>query len=492
MVASAKRLDLTPLKDNELAFIEKLLNFTPHPSQVEFLTGLSQQLANKNTVQIIPLLAGRQWGKSTILGADGAYFSACHANRQVYCIAPTLDQARIIFNEIAGHFRRPPLSYLVSGKIVDYPFPHLKLLNGTEVHGRGANAPQYIRGKRAHRVYADEASFIKDKTLTDVIEPMFTVTGTAPGSAFIPTSTPFGQGTFYEWYELGRQQGVEDYRSFRYTSEDNPYADRKLLARVKERYGEDSLVWRTEYLALFPDSDMAVFPWRDIAWAYEHWPYVDKENGRHLFPVPPARGHHYVQGVDLANRRDYFVSTLLDVTNPLAVPLVHYDRMQGKDYPTYKNVVRSNYRAYMEARTLVDATSLGESVAQDLYDINAEGYKFGSAQQKAEVVYELKRMLSEHRLLIPYDRDVIDELRYFEYDITPNKVVRMEAAKGHDDIVMSLALAAHLAALPYELGLFQGVDIGPSPTTKTPRVPAALPPTPGRPYYDPIAEAFME
>jgi hypothetical protein len=483
---TAKRLDLTPLKGDEMAFIQKVLNFEPHPSQIEFLQGLARQLAGKETVQIVSLLAGRQWGKSTILGADGAYYGATHANRQVYCVAPTLDQARIIFNEIAGHFRRPPLSYLVDGKIVDYPFPHFKLLNGTEFHGRGANAPQYIRGKRAHRVYADEASFIKDKTLTDVIEPMFTVTGKEADSAFIPTSTPFGQGTFYEWYELGRQS-AEDYLSFRFTSEDNPFADRKLLARVKERYGEDSLVWRTEYLALFPDSDMAVFPWRDIAWAYEHWPYLDKENGQHLFPIRSARGHRYVQGVDLANRRDYFVSTILDVTDPLAVPLVHYDRMQGKDYPTYKSIVRDNYSAYNTCDTLVDATSLGESVAQDLADIGAEGYKFGSAQQKAEVVYELKRMLSEHRLLIPYDRDIIDELRYFEYDITPNKVIRMEASKGHDDIVMSLALAAHLAVMPFELGLFQGVDLRPSQG-----VPVTPPPTSGRPYYDPFAELFME
>jgi hypothetical protein len=31
----------------------------------------------------------------------------------------------------------------------------------------------------------------------------------------------------------------------------------------------------------------------------------------------------------------------------------------------------------------------------------------------------------------------------------------MEASQGHDDIVMSLGLAAHLANIPRRLGLFQ-------------------------------------
>ena len=100
---------------------------------------------------------------------------------------------------------------------------------------------------------------------------------------------------------------------------------------------------------------------------------------------------------------------------------------------------------YGHPRTLVDATSLGESVVQDLADINAEGYAFSGTAAKHEVVHELKRLFSEHRMVIPQNRDLIDELRFMEYSITPSKVVRIEASKGHDDIFMSLSLGAHLA-----------------------------------------------
>lgn len=471
-----KRLDLTYLATDKLAFIEKLLKrpngdpVKPHPTQAEFLQGIERTTT---------LLAGRQWGKSTAMGWDGTWFGSTHANRQIYCIAPSLDQSRIIFNEIASHFRKPPLSYLVDGKIVDYPFPHFKLINGTEYHGRGANSPQFIRGHPAHRVYGDEVAFIKDNVCEGVIEPMFTVTGQEPDSALILASTPFGQGYFYDTYQLGHQHS-DGFTSFQFTSEDNPYADKRFLERQKARYGEDSLIWRTEYLAQFVDSDNAVIPWADIKHALDLWPYED------LFPVPFIAGHKYVQGVDLANRRDWFVASVLDLTNPQLMPLVRLDRMQQKDYPTYKAAVRANYHSYGHPKTLMDATSLGESVVQDLADIGAEGYTFGGNAAKAEVVHELKRLFSERRIAIPNKRELVDELRYFEYTITPAKVVRMEAAKGHDDIFMALSLAAHLAMLPSELGLFRSVDLIPKPSDRP------HPPTPGRPYYDPFAELFLD
>lgn len=472
-----QRLDLTPLANDKIAFIEKLLKhpngdpIRPHPTQIEVL----QNIARTTT-----LLAGRQWGKSTALGWDGAWFASTHANRQVFCIAPSLDQSRIIFNELASHFRKPPLSFLLDSKIVDYPFPHFKLINGTEVHGRGANSPQFIRGKRAHRVYGDEVAFIKDSVCEGVIEPMFTVTGQEPDSALILASTPFGQGYFYDTFQLGRDNS-DGFRSFQYTSEDNPFADKRFLERQKARYGEDSLIWRTEYLAQFVDSDNAVIPWADIKWAYENWPYGD------VFPLVATAGHKYVQGVDLANRRDWFVASVLDVTNPAQIALARLDRMQQKDYPTYKAAVRANYASYYQPRTLIDATSLGESVVQDLADIYAEGYAFTGTAAKHEVVHELKRAFSEHRIVIPFNRDIVDELRFMEYKITPAKVVRIEASKGHDDIFMALSLGAHLALMPRELGLFMGVDLAPS------RVATAISaPTPGRPYYDPFAELFID
>jgi hypothetical protein len=118
-----------------------------------------------------------------------------------------------------------------------------------------------------------------------------------------------------------------------------------------------------------------------------------------------------------------------------------------------------------------------------LRDISAEGYKL-SNQSKYEIVQELSRMLAEHRLTLPNDRTIIDELRYFTYEITASKTLRMEASRGHDDIVMSLALAAHLALIPSVVGFFRGVGFDAPPLTKKPVTPQK--------YYDPFKEVFAE
>lgn len=460
------KLDLRHLRDDKLAFIEKLLTHPdgtpckPHPTQADFLRGITRQTT---------LVAGRQWGKSTAFGWDAVWAAVTHANWQVFIIGPTLDQARIIFNEVADHFRRLPLKALVEGKIIDFPFPRIRLSNGTEIHARGANSPQFLRGKRAHRIYVDETAFIKDAALTDVIEPMMTVTGKDPDAALVTASTPFGHGYFHDVYNLGKDGGDPIYSSYSYTAFDNPFADMAFLERQKARYGEDSLLWRTEYMGEFADADNAVFPWDDIKWAY------DSMSGL-AYPAQPQEKHRYLQGVDLANQRDWFVSATIDGTEFEYCPTASVLRYQKRGYGFYKSTIRNQHSKYNNARTLVDATTLAESVVEDLDDIGAEGYKFSGSTAKYEVVEELARMLSEHRLGLPYDRTIIDEFRFFEYKVTPSKAVKVEAVKGHDDVVMAYALAAHMAMQPRRLGLFQPVFIA------APRETDA--------HRDPVAEAF--
>jgi Phage Terminase len=158
----------------------------PHPGQEQIL---------RNIQPLTVGCCGRQFGKSITYDWYGTWFGANHVNKEIYVIAPTVDQSRIIFNEIAGHFRKPPLNSLVRGKIKQYPFPELNLSNGTNVYGCGANSPEFIRGKKIHLALLDEAAFFKDGVIRSVIEPMFIMTEREQGSALIMIFTPFGMGS---------------------------------------------------------------------------------------------------------------------------------------------------------------------------------------------------------------------------------------------------------------------------------------------------------
>jgi hypothetical protein len=207
-------------------------------------------------------------------------------------------------------------------------------------------------------------------------------------------------------------------------------------------------------------------------------------------PMPYMDNHSYVQGVDLANTRDYFVATVLDTTDPSLCHLVRLDRLQKKGYAYYKAQVRENWRHYGQPETLVDATTLAESVVQDLSDIGAQGYKFTGSAAKAEAVHELERMLNEHRLTLPNDPRILNELRYFQYKITPSKALKMEAREGHDDIVMSLALSSILASRPHNTGFFLPVTF--QKFKESMAVAVSKRNSADGKFYDPWREVFQE
>jgi hypothetical protein len=483
------------LQRSPIDFTEKLLlnadetPAIPHTGQRELL---------ENIKRITVAACGRQWGKSTALGWYITWWATTHKARKVFIIAPSLDQARIIFNEVARHFKSETLAGQVVGKIVDYPFPRIVLRNGTEIHGRGANSPQYIRGKTAHLVVCDEAAFMKDKTITDVIRPMMSVTGKSPDAALILISTPFGEGAFKDLYDecINQEDTNERYRHFHFPSDSNPHIDQTELDSVKKQYGEDSLLWRVEYMAEFLDDDLAIFPWKDIKWAYQNYPdnAGDSDEPSSTFPIAPRRGRRYAQGADLANIRDYFVACVADVTDDVA-QLVSMDRYQGRGWAAMKATIRSNHERYFDAETCIDATTYGASVEEDLRDIGVEGYQF-SNKSKYELVHELVRMLAEHRLVIPYDPVIIQELRYFSYIVTPAKNLKMEAKRGHDDIVIALALVAHVAQTSGQVGILKDVDISTwgSPVREAPENPFGLTfrGAPKHSTTDPFKELFAE
>src|SRR5512138_1123364 len=137
-------------------FVRKVLRqpdgsrWEPFEAQEEILRGIA-----RNTV----MLTGRQFSKTTCLGWKGTHFAVTRPNSQIWILAPTLDQTKTIFREVAQYFRTKPLSEMVVGKIHNSPFPEIELKNGTWIRCRGLNHPEFVRGNRAHLALVDEAAY---------------------------------------------------------------------------------------------------------------------------------------------------------------------------------------------------------------------------------------------------------------------------------------------------------------------------------------------
>lgn len=401
-------------KNDPVLFAEKFFNWKAHDAQKQILRAKGQ---------VITIAAGRRFGKSEAMAMASLFYAFKQPKTIQFIIAPTYDQATVIFETILKFLSRSPWQGLIE-KVKYSPYPILKFLHNSEIHARSADKYHNLRGRKAHRVILDEAAFIKDQAVYEVIEPMLA----DYNGQMIKISTPYGKNHFWETWVKG-QEGVPGYVSFQFPSTVNPYISHEFLETKKQEYGETSLRWRIEYLAEFVDDQDVVFPWRVIESAVEDY----------KVPLEPQEGHHYFIGVDVAKYEDWTVIVMLDQEGRL----VYFERFHRKPWSYLVDRVEKVQSMY-KAIGYIDATGVGDPIWEALRDkgVHLEPFKFTS-QTKQQLIDHLRGKMEMCKIKIPRISELIDELRFFEYEIRPSGSMKLEARYGyHDDCVIALALAA--------------------------------------------------
>jgi len=100
-------------------------------------------------------------------------------------------------------------------------------------------------------------------------------------------------------------------------------------------------------------------------------------------------------------------------------------------------------------KLLIDMTGVGEYIVEDMQNtgINTqiEGIKF-TQETKEQLANNLKQLMTEKQLKIPYDPELIAELNTERYQLTKEGKIRLTHPEGtNDDRFWSLALAAYAA-----------------------------------------------
>lgn len=193
---------------------------------------------------------------------------------------------------------------------------------------------------------------------------------------------------------------------------------------------------------------------------------------RHLTPHPDT---HYIAGIDIAGededahdalarhltpKRDSTVITIAAVTptsdtsEPL-IRIVHHLWWTGRDQVWQYQRLTHLWSRWNFTHVTVDASGIGHGLAQFLanrYPTRVTEYTF-TAPSKSRLAYDLLAAINTERLTV-YAPDGSPEHRQFWHEITHTRY-RLRAGEqltwsvpptdGHDDFVVSLALAAHAA-----------------------------------------------
>lgn len=213
------------------------------------------------------LCCGRRWGKTT-LALDQMKGRAAIQNSRVAYIAPTYQQARdIAWEQLKRECRE-------AAEDINETRLEIKLVNGSLLVLRGWEAIETLRGQRFDLVVLDEVAMMRDfwSKWQEVIRP--TLTDTKGEGLFI--STPKGFNHFYDLFNLESKD--TDFKSFHYTTLDNPHIPKDEIEKAKKELTEDRFA--QEYLADFRKTEGLV--------------YKEFDRESHLFGEPGFQGEDFV------------------------------------------------------------------------------------------------------------------------------------------------------------------------------------------------------
>ncbi len=334
----------------------------------------------------------------------------------------------------------------------------------------------------------DEAQDVSEEKFDREFRPM-----AAPyGATTVYYGTPWDDSTLLAHavetnLELERRDGIRRHFEADWTEVapySAPYA--RYVEAERDRLGEDHPLFRTQYLLKTVSGGGRLFNGSQRA----------QLQGTHPRQHAPAAhggrlaGETYVAGLDVGGQgfepggtHDATVLTIARVVPPAAASLVQEPRLEVVEHVTFAGEPHDAVLArladllgevWRARRVAVDATGLGETLARFLARAIGEDcvrpFKF-SAASKSRLGFNLLGSVSGGRLKV-YEADGSEEYSAFWSEIEgtrvayrPNQTMNfyVPPAEGHDDYVMSLALAVEA-----------GRDLDPRPRVARGRVGALV------------------
>ncbi len=222
---------------------------------------------------------GRRWGKTT-LAIEEIKGKALAAPVHIAYIGPTIQQARdLAWNELKRELRSV-ITYINESRLE----LKIKTLKGGEsiIVLKGWENIETLRGQYYHFLVIDEVAMMRN--FWDIWQQILSPTLTDYKGEALFISTPKGYNHFYELFSKDPQQqpvkGIvqdEDFKSFHFTSYDNPFIPREEVDRQQRSLTEDAFA--QEFMADFRKMEGLVYK----EFSREKHVFTDREDGKPLY-----------------------------------------------------------------------------------------------------------------------------------------------------------------------------------------------------------------
>ena len=336
----------------------------------------------------------------------------------------TQPQANLVFSQVLRLVRQSPILSPLVSDLVWTPFPTLTFGNGATIEARTTqNRGEYLLGNDYDLFIFDEVAF--ETAPEYVVEEVILMRLADREGRLDLVSTPNGKNWFYRRAREIMQGDRPGYFQSG-DSRDNPNVSQDYLdERVK--YFSDARI-KQNIMGQFVDAGGEILKGEYVDAAIE----ADRQVTSGVDPKQCC----YISGWDLARKKTATVGVTIEVSNGRA-RVVALERLKMFDWMIVLEKIRMRQRLY-PGRLVIDATGLGDVVAEQLRDYRPESVIF-TAASKAELLTNVE--LWHARKEIAYGR--------WELPDGPGRVWSLEdelrAARWDDnnecDSLMALGLA---------------------------------------------------
>jgi len=398
------------------------LNFSLLPWQQEVYT---------DPTRFKVIAAGRRCGKSrlaaTMLIIEGL---RCPQGSAVLYVSPTMGQSRQIVWDLLLDLGREVIQTSNVNNL------DITLINGARIYVRGADRPDTLRGVSLTFAVLDEVADIKPQAWEQVIRASLS---DKKGKAIF-IGTPKGRNWFYDLWNLGQEGNDKDWKSWHFTTKDNPLIDPDEIESAKKTLS--SFAFKQEYLASFSNAGSDVFK--------EEWiKYGEEPQYGSYFVAVDLAGFEEVakQAANSKKRLDESAIAVVKVTDEgkwFVKEIVH-GRWDIRETATKILVAMRDYRPLSVG---IERGALKNAVLPYLSDLMRKNNIYshivdlthGNRKKADRIIWALQGRFEHGRIVLNSEEnwdDFVDQLLMFP------------AVGVHDDLPDALSYIDQLAVTSY-------------------------------------------
>ena len=400
----------------------KINLYNPSAPQRDFLN-----VIHKDKPFITLIVAGRQTGKTFMMMNDAVMRALNKPRTRMFWVSPIQDQANKVMKDIEAAFINHQDVFQQIVKRFDRKNNEMFFHNGSFIKFRSADSGDNLRGATLDFIYIDEAAFMSEDFINEVLLPMVTRTG----GRVVMSSTFNGKNWYWDKYVQGMDESNwEQIKSIKrtYLDLEDPAVEKTVLgikqSMTKAQFDQEFLCKPVSGDALFTNVEEAI---RQYA--------------------PNTTERVYI-GMDIGVAYDYTVLTAMNQD----YDVIDIDRFQyrelGMDADMFKNRIKDFYLKHDEKLMACYFEINNNDLLFDEITDDDRMYKMlpfhTTGQTKPEIIRNLIKLFEDKKITIPDNLDLVKELYDFKSKrnpITGNMQFSNSLGK-HDDMVMSLAITA--------------------------------------------------